>query len=209
MYTPGEGQDLEGRDAFAKFLGAQYKNGPTGNELARYFATGNLNKLPETGGKLRKRDRSRHGGRLEAALREFVDAAQQSGMTKVGDLEIPAARINGVGRSVEVFKAIHARGPGRMAKGASLPPEDDDTVNGGEIADTGASNNWRDQPAPTPRAAPVTDPHTASIRVGRPPPTARDATLAAIKAAQRQPRPLVPGALRGDTQDPNRDDASR
>src|SRR5438105_466857 len=92
------------------------------------------------------------------------------------------------GDSTEVFKAIHTRGPGRMAKGASLPPEDDDTANGGEIADTGASNNWRDQPAPTPRAALVTDPHTASIRVGRPPPTEEDATVKAIKAAQRQPK---------------------
>src|SRR5437763_934957 len=123
MYTPGEGQDLEGRDAFAKFLGAQYKNGPTGNELARHFATGNLNKLPETGGELRKRGRSRHGGRLEAALRGFVDAAQQAGMTKVGDWEIPPAVINGVGRWVEVFKAIIARGPGRLDKATGLPPQ--------------------------------------------------------------------------------------
>jgi hypothetical protein len=121
-----------------------------------------------------------------------------------GDKRTPTA--------LDTIKKIHARGARQMAKGAAYPPESSNGRSDDVHADTGADNNWDDETAPSKKPTLATPPHTASMRAlqalrtqndgGRDP----DATIHAIQLAQRDPQPLVPGALRGFSQNPNRDD---
>jgi len=71
----------------------------------------------------------------------------------------------------------------KLRKSIALPPQDDDTSDGGAIADTGASNNWRDESAPSNTSTQLGPSHAASIREGRPPAQDSDVdpTVAALK----------------------------
>jgi hypothetical protein len=74
-------------------------------------------------------------------------------------------------------------------------PESRNGTWGGSTADTGASNDWRDQPAPSQRTAVV-----GGQFLGTPPMSDRDAAVAAIKFALRKPQPLF--GRRGDEGEP-------
>ena len=99
--------------------------------------------------------------------------------------------------------------PSTFFKGTTPPPQDEDITDDGGRASTGATNDWRDQSAPTTKPTAATAPHSASMRQVPALPTqdGSDGSLEAIKQDLRKPKQLIPGSLRGDRdQDPNRDD---
>jgi len=68
-------------------------------------------------------------------------------------------------------------------KGLGRPPESDNALSGGRIAATGATNDWRDQSAPSVRPTLV-----GGQPIGTPSGSNRDAALEAIKRALRKPQ---------------------
>jgi hypothetical protein len=171
-----------------------------------------------------------HGGRLrKPARRDLLPISLERKLAKAGITIRDSAGFekvddtyaaNGVrGDSVEVIAKILGRGSGHLNKATGLPPQsvnatwDDNRAEDGADRAHDAVEAERQSAGVRPKPTSFTAPHSASIRGMNALPTqdgsGGDATLTAIKAAQRQPKALVPGALRGDTQDPNRDDASR
>jgi hypothetical protein len=230
-HTPAPAVGDDGRAATAAAIKAIQKRQPA--DLLKGVAGGYLRKplrkeidlstldLTSELKKFRKAAKERG---LRAALDSFIDSAAEAGLTKVGDLAIPRRAPNGVGKSVRVFKEIHAAGPRKLQKGASMPPESSNSTWNDNRANDGADLAHdsvvgdRSGLAPSQRLAPFNAPQeiahddSQQSRGGRPMPTQDNGnkTLEAIKEAQRNPIPLMPGTLGGNPQqNPNRDDGKR
>jgi len=85
------------------------------------------------------------------------------------------------GNGIVVSKRLR-KSPALNAVGTK-PPESSNSVWNDVHADTGAANNWRDQPAPSQRTTLV-----GGQPIGTPPMTDRDAAVAAIKRALSKPK---------------------
>jgi hypothetical protein len=90
--------------------------------------------------------------------------------------------------SVEAIRKVHALGPGKLEKGIGLPPKSSNITDRGGLADTGATNDWRDETAPHEKPTRLGPAHSASIHDASPLPTQKDAqglgaSLDAIKRA--------------------------
>jgi hypothetical protein len=220
-YTPDSGRDTDGRHAFAKIVRSVHREGPSGQ-----LAGSALRKVSTSGTRLRKSDTK---GLAEAVARAVADA----------NVPIRSGRFaaNGVGQDSaavlgKILSRVARRGLGLPPEGFApalrkgLPPESYNSQNDNRRADNGGTlahdavdaerqaAGVRQQA--TPYAGPGASPHAASMAQSRLPATQNDGqndpsgTLAAIKLAQRNPKPLVPGALGGGRQkDPNVDDAVR
>ncbi len=187
----------------------QYAAGPPANELARYFAAADLRK----DARLRKRFSE---DRLKVALDNFAAAAQQAGLTRLGDWEILPRPINGVGKGLDAFKRLKKIHPGSPVQVTHFPPRSDNAHWDEVRADDGAElaheaiDAERQRAGVRPKPTLATSPYTASRRALQALETmndgGKDPTVEAIKISQRIPHPLVPGALHVS---PNRDDALR
>jgi hypothetical protein len=80
----------------------------------------------------------------------------------------------------------------RVRKAAGLPPEDAD-ITGGGIANTGASNNWRDNPAPATKPTRI-----GGQVIGVPSQTNMQAALDAIKKDLSRPKRMLAGTADED-----------
>jgi hypothetical protein len=218
MHTPDYSHDLDGRAAFAKVLRSIHSEGPSGQ-----LAGSALRKVSTFGTRLRKSDTK---GLAEAVAKAVADAG----------VPIRPGRFaaNGVGQdSVAVLGKILSRvarrglglppeGFGRDLK-KGLPPQSSNAANdntrgrdGADLADDAVeaerqAAGTRPTKAP-PYLGPGSAPHASSLAQPRLPATQNDGnddptgTLAAIKLAQRNPKPLVPGALGGPAKNANRTD---
>ena len=166
--------------------------------------------------------RSKYADQFAATLQAAISEAERAGLVKANGLRVSLAP-NKVPNpsSVDVIKSTHACGPMKLEKRTGLPPESsngswDETRarDGATLAhdvNEADSRYWGQRPKP----ALLTPPHSSYIRDVQALRTQDDggndpqATLAAIKIAQSIPRRLTPGALRGEVQNPNRDDGLR
>jgi len=82
--------------------------------------------------------------------------------------------------SVDVIKSIHARG---VRKSIILPGQSSNSGWDNNTADTGATNDWRDEKAPANTSSQLGPSHSASVSAGKPPPQDSDSdpTLTALK----------------------------
>jgi hypothetical protein len=233
QYTPAPAVGDDGRAAAAKVIRSLHKGQRTAGLLKgegdrlRKAALGQIDLSPADLSKMvRKFREASKAGRLRDALNSFVDAAQEAGLAKVGDVELRRRAPNGVGTyaSINAIKRVHAVGPRQLQKGASMPPESSNSTWNDNRANDGADLAHdsvvgdRSGLAPSQRLTPFSSPNevrhddSQQSRGGRPMPTQDNSnkTLEAIKEAQRNPIPLMPGTLGGNPQqNPNRDDAKR
>jgi hypothetical protein len=157
----------DGREATDAALKKLHRRGPTRpDSLAK--------RIPTSG----HSDAARAARRLAG---QVVEGLVRAGLTPVGALKAMAGSgYSGVdGDSIDAIRKIHGRG---ARKGLVLPPQDDDANGGGAIADTGATNDSRDQATPRTATTRLGPRHTASISDGRAPATQDDPTVKALKA---------------------------
>jgi hypothetical protein len=205
--------NTDGRSSTAKFIHTLHKT-PGRNLVKDHFAAGAAN--------MRKTNSDRKAERDATARAErFIGVGDRLSLSdphgdRLAKADKPA------GTALDAIRNIHSRGPRRMAKGSSLPPQDAGNWDD-ERADDGATlahdaaeadravSGIRQQT--TPFGGPNSAPHASSVR-GVPALVTqadgeKDPTVEAIKVSQRNPKPLTPGALRGDAQNANRDDSVR
>jgi hypothetical protein len=204
-HTPEANPYDQGRGATAKLLRRIHKGAPADQRKLAFPAIST-----HTTGRLRLSLDDPYGDRLRKSARESGDfhfpngewnklakAAKAGGLPVVDDRTQP----NGITRGLDVFKKIHSAGAQSLVRGLGLPPQSRGAVwdnarganDGGVDASAGARGDvGRDAPRST--RSPLlagTAAHSASLRDLQPLQTQKsDATVEAIKAAHRNPRPL-------------------
>jgi len=224
-YAPDNGRDTDGRAAaaFAKIVRSVHREGPSGQ-----LAGSSLRKGRPVEEQLRKAAPSNK--RLAEDIAEaLVNAgvpvrAGRLAANGIGEGSVAAlAKIlsrtarRGLGLPPEGFAPSLKKGQAPQSSNATW-----DSVRGDDGAQLSqdAVEGERQAAGTRPTKAPPflgngSAPHAASVAQARTPATQEDGTfksnaaraLDAIKQAQRHPRALVPGALRGDAQNTNRADA--
>jgi hypothetical protein len=219
QFIPAD-EDRDGRSTTAKAIKSALAKAPK-NELKRHFSAAVDREMLKTNAE--REDARIHTARAERALRGIGNRLSLSDphgdiLRKDGKALVTA---------LDIFKAIHAGGPNRLTKVhagsptrvSDLPPQSDNGWDDDVRADDGADlahdaiEAERQAAGVRPKPNPATPPHAVSMRDLQALVTqdgnGKDRTVEAIKILQRMPKPLVPGALSGQTQDPNRDDAMR
>jgi hypothetical protein len=144
------------------------------------------------------------GHRLPSAVQlNRAFSGQQSGK-RVFDIELRKASKRRPGAldydyELSEGKVISKRLSDSYRKGLTMPRESFNGTNDNVIADTGATNRWKDQPEPSVRPTIV-----GSQTISTPSMLTRDAGLEAIKIALRKPQKLFGNTE--DTQDLDEDD---
>jgi hypothetical protein len=214
-------EDRDGRSTTAKAIKSALAKAPK-NELKRHFSAAVDREMLKTTAE--REDERIHTARAERALRGIGNRLSLS--DPHGDILRKDGRA--AHTAVDIIKAIHSRGPNRLAKVhagsptrvSDFPPQSENGHWEADVrADDGADlahdaiEAERQAAGVRPKPTPATPPHSASMRALQALRTTADGgedpTVTAIKVAQRLPRALVPVALSGQAQDPNRDDAAR
>ena len=177
--------DRDGRSSAAKLIKAAQANGGR-NWVKAHFAVGDLVKTPAA--REGERDATARAERLISNLHVSLDNPDGSALRKGGRV---------LDTVLDVIRKVHSGGPKRLVKGIGLPPQssntrwDDNRSNdGAELAHVVVEQDRQRAGVRPPQPTLGSPPHSASIRVGRPPPQDEDATVEAIKEAHRNPRPL-------------------